>query len=1384
MFRHHLARVRPAHGRVLFTAVAVMLGSLAVPQLPAAAQAPAASQTSADQSEADALLAEHERAAEKAYMTGKPVPVESLTTETEQVLAQPRGGFERVSTVEPTRTKKSGKWLDIDTTLTLRSDGTVAPKVTEVDLALSGGGSSVPLAQVAHDGVEVSLGWDASFWGKGLPKPELSGDTALYREVLTGVDLEVQVTSEGFRQVLIVKTAEAARNPKLDELRFHHKVEGGQVEKELTDTPAAPEEPAPSTLEVTDDSGDVVFEGDASRMWDSSGKIPDSRREATVAEDDDRSAVMDVEVDADSVQITPDQEFLADAATEYPVYIDPNYRCVDCATRDDYLVVYEKNGRVGDTSWNNDAENLLKVGHVDDIKARSYFDFDISPIPTTASIYSATLQLTVNNSYYADCRGTTYVYFTSYISSSMYWGNEPTKGDYVGTINQSNKPSGTAECTGNWQRSSTVEPEIRSLRQAGKGQATFGLYASTYASATDWRRFKTNPGLTIKYSLPPRPPTSLTTLVDTSSVGCASTLGVDWASKGKITLVAKMSNPSVPAGSAYEAGSWLHARFALKFNGEAGWIYHETADKSSGTTHSWDITSTLNDKLGVNGHGYFEWRVRAVDSVGNYSAYVGSGVNQSCFVSVDRMSPDTPRVSSTDYPSSDEGDGFHGVGQAGEFTFKPGTLTGQQNSMDVAFYRYSTASSTVLDSPTTPKVTPGTDGTATVKITPVKSGVQSLYVKAFDKAGNPSDRVEDPVPAGKTNDYEEYRFNVASVQDAGAWELDGVGTGQLPSQPELTLQGGAKFGPGFANQGLDLPGTAGSYAQTSAPVLDTTGSYSVAAWTRLDSKDHDGTAIAQDGNLVARFKLIYLQGSDRWSFSLYSADVSAPTATRVNSVAAPKLNEWTHVAAVYNAEFKTAKLYVDGKPQGNAVAIPGTPWPAGQRFAVGSSKWNGAAGGLFHGDIDRVRAYGRVLSDDDVANLANDRVERSWHKLDEDSGTTAADSVGAGTYPGTVTGLAASSTANLVANANVESWTDGAPDCIDVAGWGENTHELSQVSGRGEGHAAQLTVSAFTDGLRHIGTAQADCAPVVQPGQSYDVSLWYQSNTDEVSLDAFVQGADGTWTWWDWGTQGELLGATEWTRAAVTTPPVPEGVQRMAVRLTVKGEGTVLVDDFRAVLTNDGTNNAARPGSVAWDPYGKGAVFSGWGSQDMAEIAASLPANVSTSKSFTVAANVRHDGFDSSTRQAISLSGSKYMPIGLGYRSAYDKFAAVLVTGSQDAPVSEVILSDQSDVEDDLVAGGWVHLALTYNAARGTYGEVQFFVNGNQQGAGLLLQRPLAVDSRKLIIGRGTWSAGTKVDPWKGAVRDAHVTSGVASSDCIRAWSENGTCDGGEEEPA
>ncbi|ALG12080.1 hypothetical protein [Kibdelosporangium phytohabitans] len=102
-----------------------------------------------------------------------------------------------------------------------------------------------------------------------------------------------------------------------------------------------------------------MFAGSAARMWDSTGAPVEQDLLAGNAEGL-RSATMPVEVSDTAVSIRPDQAFLADPATTYPVHIDPGYRCTDRG-KTDHMVVQ--------SAW-PDAKNFNRTdGKLNDLKA-------------------------------------------------------------------------------------------------------------------------------------------------------------------------------------------------------------------------------------------------------------------------------------------------------------------------------------------------------------------------------------------------------------------------------------------------------------------------------------------------------------------------------------------------------------------------------------------------------------------------------------------------------------------------------------------------------------------------------------------------------------------------------------------------------------------------------------------------------------------------------------------------------------------------------------------------------------------------------------------------------------------------------------------------------
>ncbi|MFK0244147.1 hypothetical protein ACIQUM_05585 [Amycolatopsis azurea] len=142
-----------------------------------------------------------------ARLQGTPVGVANQTAEAKKVLANPDGTLTAQLSPQPVRVRKGDGWVPVDTALTSVPDGTIRAKAAVADVVFSAGGEG-PLVQFSREGRRLALRWPGA-----LPKPELDGSTARYREVLPGVDLEMQVEAEGYNQRFVVKTPEAGRNP-------------------------------------------------------------------------------------------------------------------------------------------------------------------------------------------------------------------------------------------------------------------------------------------------------------------------------------------------------------------------------------------------------------------------------------------------------------------------------------------------------------------------------------------------------------------------------------------------------------------------------------------------------------------------------------------------------------------------------------------------------------------------------------------------------------------------------------------------------------------------------------------------------------------------------------------------------------------------------------------------------------------------------------------------------------------------------------------------------------------------------------------------------------------------------------------------------------------
>lgn len=286
-----------------------------------------------------------EKARAEAVKTGKDVPVPELTTEFSTTVVTPKGKLRTERTLLPERTKgKKGEWLALDDTLAVGADGAVAPKASSSGLVISGGGSGPLATMTTEDGKQLSV---SSPFPGALPKPVLTGNGALFKNVAVDTDLQVNATKwGGYTTVVILRTPAAAANPAVHDLVFPTTAKG-------------------LTLAKGDDGGLTATGGDgagfrapAPLMWSAKeARRPDARaakfanpdaaasasagapRPATPSNAQGpgtgatvaaipvtRAAVTGSQAQASgAIALAPTPELLDGDNTSYPIYVDPSW---------------------------------------------------------------------------------------------------------------------------------------------------------------------------------------------------------------------------------------------------------------------------------------------------------------------------------------------------------------------------------------------------------------------------------------------------------------------------------------------------------------------------------------------------------------------------------------------------------------------------------------------------------------------------------------------------------------------------------------------------------------------------------------------------------------------------------------------------------------------------------------------------------------------------------------------------------------------------------------------------------------------------------------------------------------------------------------------------
>ena len=938
-----------ARHRALTGLVAVLLAAALVePQTtPQVAEAAAAAVTPTDANRPGDRAPERGTAAwarARARATGERQVVVRALTETETVYANPDGSTTTEFTALPTRVRSAlGTWVEPDTTLVRRADGTVGPRAAAVDVAFSGGGSELPMVRYAPEGASIEVGWPTA-----LPTPRLEGNKATYADVLPGVDLELLASEVGYAQRFVVTTREAARQPALRALALPVRTNGIEVSSDPS-----------GALEARRPDGSVAFVSPPATMWDSAKAL-------TVAD-------VGVRMTGKQMTLRPDVDMLTDPETVFPVSIDPDLG------PGLWGLAMVSSGYPREPYWQGGSDGVAKVGNCTGWAYcnsaaihRSYFQW------ATGSLVGKRILAAEFNAYeiYApSCqpRPVEAKATRELTSTGTTWETQPAELASLGS--QSVAHGYSASCPPayvGWNAINAFPKDSGGVRRAD-ADTTIVLRAPNISTGNyeqdklAWKKFAKNPTLSVTYNTAPDAPTSL----GNEGKACG------WAG-GRPSI-----NPTQTGGQ--PRGVKLSSRVYDDDGGDVrAWYEWRELNASDRLWMKFATTAHEGSPFIVDvpvehaqdGHTYM-WRV-----VGN--DFIEDGpVSRWCEVTIDRTKPGTPTVSSADgrypeceFPDDATEDGCThtgGAGTAGAFN-----LGGDS---DVVRFQYSIEGGGLIERGTVPAV----GGVATsARITPPAEGTNRLQVWAVDAAGNMSDQPQ------------VYVLKVgAGSGPVGIWHLDGRGSDTVA--PDATAHrrdatvdvSASPWTRGRLGDALRFIGTDGLALGSTAP-MRTDESFAVSAWVNLTAADtQTGVVLSQNGASNSNFQLHYSGERKAWAFGMRTGP-TATTAARVYSGPAVA-GRWTHLTGVFNAGSNTIRLYVDGVDQGTASVA--TPWNATGPLQLGRNQSAGTYINKFRGSIDEVRVYDRLLQASDVHDLAV--VEAADLQLrvpfDHESGTVGED---------------------------------------------------------------------------------------------------------------------------------------------------------------------------------------------------------------------------------------------------------------------------------------------------------------------------------------------------------------------------------------------------------
>ncbi|BCJ58284.1 LamG domain-containing protein [Micromonospora endophytica] len=932
----------PLRGKVALR-VGLAFSAVAAVGASAGVAAPAAAATHAPPVQAcDASRSTEWEALATASACDQPVVIDSSRTEYAQVTAQPDGRLRYESAVEPQRTRRAdGSWADVDLTLRVGADGLIRPAASVADVAFSGGGED-PMVELRRGGKSMQLSWPEL-----LPAPTISGDSATYVDVFPGADLVLRATRTGFTHVVVLKTEQAAANPAARAITLER------------DGDAAITRLPNGALQATVD--EITFaRAEPAVMWDSSlAEVMDTevrpwlmRSDAVAAGDGARTARVKTEVTPDGdLRLVPDAELLDSDTATFPIFVDPAWS----VARSKWA--YGTSNNCTNTDYSVARVGLSPEGPCVGVRFRSYFEF-----PTTNGkvslkkkfIYDAYVQMSLYHSWSCDDTRAN-LYLTPAINATMKasYSSMKLNSHLAAASGHANKGRG---CSDSPQPDMPMNFDTEALRiqvqKAADNSAnsiTFGFSARD-SDGTDegaenrWKKF--TPGkakLVVDYDSKPGKPTGL----QVSQVACLSSGAV---SIGTLTPTFSAVYPDADSGQTLTGTyEWIEVPAGGMGSVTDTSPARRPPPNRPAATAGGRATTT---QVSVAKDRTYAFRVRTTDpkpynQTSSWSAW--------CQFKVDTTRP--PVSVSVVNPAS-------GPGTAVTFLIT-------SSHSDVTQFKYG------WTGPTTVVAASGSPKSATVTLTVPTYGQNTLFVAAVDVtlnegSGSHDIFVERPSPAVAHWGLETYpgQSQAQALQD----KQPALSADTPLVASNVTWLDGSRL---VGGQTASFNGTS-SQAVTAQPAVNTAGSFSLAAWVKVDSyPDCANLAVlSADGPTSSGFILEYDCWADR--FRMRVADKDGGNLVEAAAPTPSITRRWTHVAGVWDETDRKVKLYIDGllvasvTPPSTWLASRGAGYAVTGGLVVGRARWSSSNYAFFRGEIADVQVFDRVLVEQDFTGAVRD----------------------------------------------------------------------------------------------------------------------------------------------------------------------------------------------------------------------------------------------------------------------------------------------------------------------------------------------------------------------------------------------------------------------------